>query len=159
MTRSEAAPGEAGKPCASALAPCLGASIGTGNCFGTTGRMGVSALPLAIRPTYHFYRRADHGLRVHLGATCLESAAFILLFPSTLRGGWLYGDFNVSPSLATAYLEDDAASDSHVMKEPTRNYGRSSWCPGRGSNPYSLRPRDFKSLVSTNFTTRAAGRL
>ncbi len=29
------------------------------------------------------------------------------------------------------------------------------WCPGRESNPYSQRPRDFKSLVSTNFTTRA----
>jgi hypothetical protein len=33
----------------------------------------------------------------------------------------------------------------------------SLWCPGRGSNPYSHRPRDFKSLVSTSFTTRAAG--
>ena len=29
------------------------------------------------------------------------------------------------------------------------------WCPGRESNPYSHKPRDFKSLVSTNFTTRA----
>jgi hypothetical protein len=30
-----------------------------------------------------------------------------------------------------------------------------SWCPGRGSNPYAQRARDFKSLVSTSFTTRA----
>ena len=29
------------------------------------------------------------------------------------------------------------------------------WCPGRESNPYTQRARDFKSLVSTNFTTRA----
>ena len=31
------------------------------------------------------------------------------------------------------------------------------WCPGRESNPYGRRPRDFKSLVSTSFTTRAGG--
>jgi hypothetical protein len=31
-----------------------------------------------------------------------------------------------------------------------------SWCPGRESNPYGrCQPRDFKSLVSTNFTTQA----
>ena len=29
------------------------------------------------------------------------------------------------------------------------------WCPGPESNRYSRRPRDFKSLVSTNFTTGA----
>ena len=31
----------------------------------------------------------------------------------------------------------------------------SMWCERRGSNPYSLRPRDFKSLASTNFATLA----
>ena len=30
------------------------------------------------------------------------------------------------------------------------------WCSGRDSNPHSLRPRDFKSLASTNFATRAS---
>ena len=39
------------------------------------------------------------------------------------------------------------------------DHGVIRWCPGRGSNPYSQRPRDFKSLVSTNFTTRATLRL
>ncbi len=31
------------------------------------------------------------------------------------------------------------------------------WCPEPDSNRYSQRPRDFKSLVSTNFTIRAGG--
>ena len=43
-------------------------------------------------------------------------------------------------------IDGDKVSN-HAAKE--------GWCPGRGSNPYSQRPRDFKSLVSTNFTTRA----
>ena len=30
------------------------------------------------------------------------------------------------------------------------------WCPERESNPHSHKPRDFKSLVSTDFTIRAA---
>lgn len=30
-----------------------------------------------------------------------------------------------------------------------------SWYPGRDLNPHSHKPRDFKSLVSTDFTTRA----
>lgn len=29
------------------------------------------------------------------------------------------------------------------------------WYPGRDLNPHSHKPRDFKSLVSTDFTTRA----
>ena len=33
---------------------------------------------------------------------------------------------------------------------------RRFWCPGPGSNRHgAFAPRDFKSLVSTNFTTRA----
>ena len=43
-------------------------------------------------------------------------------------------------------IDGDKVSN-HAAKE--------GWCPGRGSNPYSQRPRDFKSLVSTNFPTRA----
>ncbi len=32
----------------------------------------------------------------------------------------------------------------------------SNWCPGRESNPYALfKAADFKSAVSTSFTTRA----
>ena len=49
---------------------------------------------------------------------------------------------------------------AHPRHEPGADEGLTKipWCPGRESNPYSQRPRDFKSLVSTNFTTRAAGR-
>ena len=32
-----------------------------------------------------------------------------------------------------------------------------SWCPGPESNRHAQKARDFKSLVSTNFTTRADG--
>jgi len=41
-----------------------------------------------------------------------------------------------------------------VANQVVDDHGR-PWCPGRGSNPYTRRARDFKSLVSTNFTTRA----
>ena len=33
------------------------------------------------------------------------------------------------------------------------------WYPGRDLNSYSHKPRDFKSLVSTDSTTRAPGKL
>ena len=46
-----------------------------------------------------------------------------------------------------------------VALQVVDDHGAIRWCPGRGSNPYSQRPRDFKSLVSTNFTTRATLRL
>ncbi len=47
-------------------------------------------------------------------------------------------------------------------KKAFRHFGfnlKGSWCPGRESNPYTQRARDFKSLVSTSFTTRAGSRL
>lgn len=34
---------------------------------------------------------------------------------------------------------------------------KSMWYPGRDLNPHSHKPKDFKSLVSTDFTTRAQG--
>ncbi|MBS1157897.1 MAG: hypothetical protein H6R15_316 [Proteobacteria bacterium] len=53
--------------------------------------------------------------------------------------------------------------DGNSPTRPDKPSGKSTniisqavlWCPGRESNPYSHKPRDFKSLVSTNFTTRA----
>ena len=38
-----------------------------------------------------------------------------------------------------------------------RRYEAASWCPGPESNRHAQGARDFKSLVSTNFTTRAVG--
>ena len=43
-----------------------------------------------------------------------------------------------------------------VVAEEIQNYHEFEWLvPGTGIEPVWLAPRDFKSLVSTNFTTRA----
>ena len=38
---------------------------------------------------------------------------------------------------------------------PWISRGSALWCPGRDSNPHDQGSRDFKSLASTDFATRA----
>ena len=47
------------------------------------------------------------------------------------------------------------------MATPAQRMQDFDWCPGRGSNPYALfrEAADFKSAVSTSFTTRANGQI
>ena len=47
-----------------------------------------------------------------------------------------------------------------VMDFSQGRYIRCKWCPGPESNRHGrFQPRDFKSLASTNFATRAAMRM
>ncbi len=47
--------------------------------------------------------------------------------------------------------------NSTENKKPLIKSGVSYWCPEPESNRHTHKARDFKSLVSTNFTTRADG--
>ena len=60
-----------------------------------------------------------------------------------------------------AHLHRLAALVPAVEVEDDHRQGREAMgvVPGTGIEPVQLAPRDFKSLVSTNFTIRALGRI
>ena len=69
-----------------------------------------------------------------------------------------YADFRFY--LLKSSSEDVMKWDLNHIKPPLGGLiylYRSMWYPRRDLNPHSHKPRDFKSLVSTDFTTRARG--
>ncbi len=70
----DAAPGDAGRPCASDLAACAGSSVGTSSCSSRIALIRVSARSFVISPSGdHPDRRRHHRARVHLAVAGLQA--------------------------------------------------------------------------------------
>ncbi len=72
------------------------------------------------------------------------------------RGAWPRSHENAACGQVAPGIRLSGA-DWAATRPATARFLRNRWCGRRGSNPYSQRPRDFKSLASTSFATSALG--